>query len=261
MNGNKKSPHESGLSRGPMSRNGQNYTESITPKIVVVGAGAIGSTLVGWLFPKYQNLYLLARGEGARIIKEQGLQLYTVENPDRITLKVNVIESLTEIENPEIIIITAKNYDLDATAQELREQLGTAEPLVVGFQNGIENQTILPKYFSKVLYGVISYNAWRDSPGVVGHDLTGYVVLGTPNSDLMEESKLLAQILSIGLNCSVTDRLEDTVHTKLIVNQANALMTIVGYKQRQIESFKILIKLTLLPLLGRNTDCQSCGFS
>ena len=183
-----------------------------------------------------------------------------MENPDRITLKVNVIESLTEIENPEIIIITAKNYDLDATAQELREQLGTAKPLVVGFQNGIENQTILPKYFSKVLYGVISYNAWRDSPGVVGHDLTGYVVLGTPNSDLMEESKLLAQILSIGLNCSVTDCLEDTVHTKLIVNQANALMTIVGYKQRQIESFKILIKLTLLPFWEGIQIVKAAGF-
>ena len=77
----------------------------------------------------------------------------------------------------------------------------------------------------------------------------------------MEESKLLAQILSIGLNCSVTDRLEDTVHTKLIVNQANALMTIVGYKQRQIESFKILIKLTLLLFWEGIQIVKGCGFS
>jgi len=233
----------------------------MTPNIVVVGAGAIGSTLVGWLFPHYTNIYLLARGEGARVIKEQGLRLYPKEKSDEIvTFKVNVIESLTEIANPEILIIAVKNYDLDATSRELRAQLGSAEPIVVGIQNGAKNQSILPQYFTKVLYGVISFNAWRDAPGVIGHDPTGYIVLGTPTNDHVEELKLVSQLLNLGLHCSITDRLQDAVHTKLIINQANALMTIVGFQQRPIKSFKILIKLTLSLFLECIQLVQAAGF-
>ena len=58
--------------------------------LVVVGAGAIGSSVTGWTAPKYDRLFLLARGESAEIIKKQGLKFYLKgeqDNTARLVLK------------------------------------------------------------------------------------------------------------------------------------------------------------------------------
>ena len=94
---------------------------------------------------------------------------------------MKVIESIDEIPSPDIIIITVKNYDLDRTAQTLRHQLGNCQPIVASLQNGVENQQILPKYFSRAMYGVVCYNAWRDGVGKVSYVKPGYLIIGTPN--------------------------------------------------------------------------------
>ena len=44
--------------------------------IIVYGAGAIGSSIGGWIFANYPNIYLKARGDHAKAMKEKGLKLY-----------------------------------------------------------------------------------------------------------------------------------------------------------------------------------------
>ena len=199
-------------------------------ELVVVGAGAIGSSVVGWVAPHYERLWLLARGESAAAIRSQGLKFYVKgEEAKAVPISVKVIESLSEIPLPDIIIVAVKNYDLESTSQMLREQLGTHQPIIVGLENGVENQRILPKYFTKVIYGVVCFNAWRDAPGMVGHQKRGYIILGTPANDLQSEQHEVAAILRLGLDCSLTDRLEDAVHCKLAVNLTNALATLIGF--------------------------------
>jgi len=45
-------------------------------EIVIYGVGAIGASLGGWLTPHYDKIYLLARGDNAKVIKSRGLTLY-----------------------------------------------------------------------------------------------------------------------------------------------------------------------------------------
>ncbi|HMF34247.1 MAG TPA: 2-dehydropantoate 2-reductase [Candidatus Lokiarchaeia archaeon] len=232
-----------------------------TLRMVVVGAGAIGSTVAGWITPHYDNLFLLARGESGEAIKNRGLKSYLKgEIASATPIPLNVIESLTEIPPPDIVVITVKNYDLDETARQLREQLGDHEPLVVGLQNGTANQQILPQYFSRVIYGVVSFNAWRDAPGEVGHDPEGYIVLGTPTNDLQAEQQQIAEIFNLGLHCTPSDRLQDAVHSKLVINLANALMTLVGFQLRPIQSFKVLVQLTTKLMWEGVQVVQAAGF-
>ena len=195
----------------------------------MVGAGAIGSSIAGWVAPHYENLWLLARGESADAIRAEGLRFYLKgQEASTAPVKVKVIESLGEIESPDAVLVAVKNYDLKSTAKMLRKELGTHQPVVVGLQNGVENQQVLPKYFDKVAYGVVCFNAWRDGPGRVGHQKHGYVIVGTPNNTLMPEQQQIASILRLGLECRVTDRLEDAVHCKLAVNLTNALNALIG---------------------------------
>ncbi|MGB8780389.1 MAG: 2-dehydropantoate 2-reductase N-terminal domain-containing protein [Candidatus Bathyarchaeia archaeon] len=231
------------------------------PRVVVVGAGAIGSSIAGWIAPKYGNLSLLARGETLEVIKNRGLKSYL--KGGRLTaaaLPVHGIGSLVEIALPDVIVITVKNYDLDTTSHGLRAHLGDHEPIVVALQNGVQNQQVLPRYFGRVVYGVVCYNAWRDGPGEVGHEPRGYVILGTPANDLQDEAQAVARIFGLGLDCVTTDRLQDAVHCKLVINLANALMTLVGFQRRPIGSFNLLVRMTLKLFWEGIQLLQAAGF-
>jgi 2-dehydropantoate 2-reductase len=230
------------------------------PNVLIVGAGAIGLSIAGWIFPHNESLYLLARGESVAAIKRHGLRLHKIgEEAETASMPVKVIESLDEIQPPEIMIITVKNYDLDKTSQTLRYQLGNCQPIVASFQNGLENQQILPKYFSKAIYGVVCYNAWRDGFGKATYVKRGYLIIGTPNNDLQPELEKVKNILCPGLECFVTNRLRDAVHCKLAINLINALMALVGFRKRSVESEKILVHMTTR-LLGEGIQVlQAAG--
>ena len=79
-----------------------------------------------------------------------------MDKKNHINIPIKIITDLNEIEPPEFIVITVKNYDLEEVAKDIHKKVGD-KPIVIGLQNGIENQKILPKYFSKVVYGVIMY--------------------------------------------------------------------------------------------------------
>jgi len=231
------------------------------PQIVVVGAGAIGMSLSGWISPNYGNLSLLAIGESLRVIKERGLKSYAKGKREvTVAMPLRAIGSMSEVESPDIVVISVKNYDLDSTSRDLKRQLCDHEPVVVALQNGVSNQQILPKYFARVVYGVVCYNAWRDAPGEVGHERQGYIILGTPANDLQDEMLEIKRIFDLGIRCVITDRLQDAAHCKLVVNLANPLMTLVGAERRPIESYGILAKMALALYKEGIELLQAAGF-
>lgn len=232
---------------------GQNHN------VVVVGAGAIGLTLTGWLFPFVGNLHLLARGNSLVELKNKNLQLCQVSKETR-TYPVKVIASLHEVELPDIILLTVKNYDIESTATMLKHQLSGEEPIIVGLQNGVENQQIVPKYFSRVLFGVICYNAWREGPTVVKFVKPGHVVIGALTDERANDLKTVATVLSLGLKCDITDHLQDAIHCKLAINLINGLMALVGFRKRSIESEKILVHMTTRLLAEGVEVLQAAGF-
>jgi 2-dehydropantoate 2-reductase len=194
--------------------------------IVFYGAGAIGSNLAGWLSEHYDPVYLLARGENASTIKSRGLILYEMEKKNSINIPIKTITDLNEIKAPEFIVITVKNYDLEEVAKDIHEKLGDA-PIVIGLQNGIENQKILPKYFSKVVYGVIMFSGWYDEPGIFGNRGKGEIILGTPTNERQEIIEKVKDIFILGFPTKISERFNDTVHSKLILNNANSIFTLI----------------------------------
>ncbi len=216
------------------------------PKVVVVGAGAIGMSIAAWLAPHYEGISLLARGGSYEIIKKNGIRTYAREDGGRSkSIGVDVIRSISNTCPPEIVMIAVKNYDLESTCREIRSQLGGHQPIIVSLQNGVWNQRIMPEHFSRVIYGVICYNAWRDGPGVVGHDPKGYIIIGARSNDLDVEMDEVKSILDLGSDCMITDRINDAAHCKLVINLANPLMTLVGYQEREMTSYGVLGHMTL----------------
>src|SRR5687767_4000019 len=80
-------------------------------RTVVLGAGALGSILAAHLAHAGKDVVLLARGERARLIKEQGL---TIRGLTELTTPVEVVEDPHTLRAADLLVVTVKTYDTEA---------------------------------------------------------------------------------------------------------------------------------------------------
>jgi 2-dehydropantoate 2-reductase len=204
--------------------------------VVIYGIGGIGATLGGWLTQAQDNVYLLARGENAKMLKTNGLILYERENNNPAPIPVKVIEDLNELSNIDMVVITVKNYDLEEVAKDISKKLGD-KPIIVGLQNGFENQSVLPKYFTKIVYCVVVQSGWRDNPGIFGTRGKGNLTLGTPNNENLETVEKVVKILNFGIPSRMTERFQEAAHSKLILNLSNSTFTLISPDLKDDDAF------------------------
>ncbi len=213
-------------------------------RIVFFGAGAIGASVGGWVAPHNPDTWFVDQGQISEALKTKGITLYEGDRKDETMamVPVNVMEDLSELKSADYIVIGVKNYSLEKVAGLIKEHAGD-NAVIISMANGAENQKILPKFFSRVIYCVISYNAWMDYPVCVGYQKKGPLILGTPDNSLQAEMRQVAAEFNRGVETVVTDHLEDAVHCKIIVNLTNSLTTLVGHGFREISDFEIFRKL------------------
>jgi 2-dehydropantoate 2-reductase len=230
-------------------------------KVLFVGAGAIGASVAAWTAPHHKEIYIMDIGEVQEALKTKGITVYQIDRPDqsRVTVRVMTIDRVEELPDVDVIILAVKNYDLPAIAEILKKALGD-RPIIVSLANGTENQAILPHYFSKVIYGVVSYNACRDQPAVVGYQKKGPLFIGTPDNTLMDELKMVQVILGTGCETIIVDHLQNAVHTKIVINLTNALDTLVGRGYCPVSNFTDYQKLLSQTLWEGVRIIQAAGY-
>ncbi len=142
-------------------------------KILFIGPGAIGASVAAWVAESYP-VFVMGHGETQAALRQSGITTYAFAEPERTrrTVRVTTVDRPDDIGGVDIVVLAVKNYGLEAVARQVREALGE-RPIVVSMANGIDNQRILPKFFSKVIYCVVGYNARRDQPVVVGYQRKG----------------------------------------------------------------------------------------
>jgi len=234
-----------------------------SPEIVIYGAGAIGGTLGGWISPHYGRVSLLARGEHAAAMKSYGLNLHSPKDKKLpYSIPVSVIDDLAQKPEADIVVLAVKNYDLEQAAIDIKAKL-TREPLIVAAQNGVENQDILPRYFSNIIYSVICFSAWLEKPGTVCYLPGGAIVLGTPHSpdeQLRYSIQTVRNIFNLGIKTEITDHFQDAMHCKLVMNLMNGLFSLTGVHVQNISSMRTLKKLMVGTLLEGIEIVQKAGY-
>ena len=212
-------------------------------KILIIGAGAIGGCLGGWLSEVYDEVYYYDMPEVAKNLRELGITTYIQgDESNKVNTQVKVVDNIADLPDPDIVAIAVKNYSLDAVCKSVKEQVN-GDPIILALQNGIENQTIIPKYFDKVIYSIIEFNAWFDSPCVIGYQNKGPFILGTIADNLNEEVEAVKEYLSGAVETEITDRIRDAAYCKMVINLTNSFTTLVGFKYREIESLPLFKKM------------------
>jgi 2-dehydropantoate 2-reductase len=199
------------------------------PKILFIGPGAIGGSVAAWVAENYPATFVMGRGAALAALRQNGLTTYRFDAPDatRRTVHPTIVDRPGAVADAAIVVLAVKNYSLESVAQQMKDELGD-RPIVVSIANGIDNQGLLPKLFSKVVYGIASYNARREAPGVIGYQHKLPLLIGTIDTAPGAEVRLVQSVLGRGCPTEIVERMQDAIHTKIVVNLTNALDALVG---------------------------------
>lgn len=227
--------------------------------IVIFGAGSVGMTLAAGIDPEQADVYVVAREGRVEELSRQPICVYKGGSLSVKRENLKVISSVSEVQAPTVVVLTVKNYDLVEACEAIKPYISD-ETLIVGFQNGVENQTILPRYFKRIIYGIVQYNAWRISPWAWRYNSNGPTILGTPDNRFREDSKFFSCILSPYTEGNATLDFQSEAHHKLVSNLVNSVTTLIGNTQKDPRALHPLHQIVTRHTLEGMKTIRAAGY-
>jgi len=170
-------------------------------RIVIFGAGAVGSVIGGRLFQHADShgheITMVARASHCEAIRSNGLTIYDPHGADSIAVPVVEHVAQLALRAGDVVLLAMKTQDTPAALEQLAQH---APPgiAVVCAQNGVENERLALRRFADVYGMCVMLPAAFMEPGVVDAS-------GAPRN----------AILDIGRYPSGTDATSDAVAAAL----------------------------------------------
>ena len=160
-------------------------------KIVVLGAGALGSVLAGHLVQAGEDVQLVARGERAKYLKEHGI---TITGLVDFTTPCAVVTDPKDVSEADVLIVTVKTYDMESALASV-SHLAVSSALSV--QNGVVKNEQLAKVFGegKTLGAAALFSAEVMPEGPVRFTLNQCFYVGELPQGISERVKHLVTVL------------------------------------------------------------------
>lgn len=188
-------------------------------RVVVQGAGSLGSLVGGLLASAGEDVTLLGRsGEHLDRIEAEGL---VVEHPDgaEATTRPETATDPAVVADADLVVVLVKSYDTADAAAELAGHLDGGDVLTL--QNGLGNAEALAEHVpaETVLAGTTTQGAVLEGAGVVRHAGGGETTVGRyfGTNDAVAD-RVAATFSAAGLATTVTDDPERAVWAKVLVN-------------------------------------------
>jgi 2-dehydropantoate 2-reductase len=105
-------------------------------KIAVVGAGAIGGYLGGWLAAAGEDVTFIARGRNLEAIKARGMTVVGEDGKTVLATNVRVFEKMKDAGPQDAVLLTVKAHQVGDVAGDLK-YLCNEDTAIVTMQNGI----------------------------------------------------------------------------------------------------------------------------
>ncbi len=162
-------------------------------KILILGAGGTGGYFGGRLHQGGADVTFLVREKRAQQIAAQGLM---IESPnDKVTLQVKTVMAAAVKPEYDIVILSCKAYDLDASIAAITPAMGPAT-CVVPLLNGISHLDALDGAFGKprIMGGVCQISATLTQQGVVKSMLDAHsIIWGARDASQAEPARKLGE--------------------------------------------------------------------
>jgi 2-dehydropantoate 2-reductase len=194
-------------------------------RIIVFGAGAVGSRFGAALARAGHDVVLVGRREHVAAISAVGLR---VQGEDGEPVRAMAVERLRPPTSADVVLLTVKSYDVPAAGAALPGALDRPGP-VLALPNGLGIEEALASGLAEggwtnpdrwILRGVHTVPARLIGPGVVAKTGTGELVVGK-NASLPDwPERLQTMFQAAGISARVTEDIRREVWRKAIVNAA-----------------------------------------
>lgn len=193
-------------------------------RIVVIGAGAIGSVVAAYLSKAGLDVTLIGKKDQVEAINESGLHVRGIRGGEVIKLK-----ALTQLNEPcDLAIFATKTQDLEQAYQHNKKFLG--DGLILTTQNGVQADEILSRHVDKekMFSSIVMFGATYTKPGEVVFNFEGDWIIGRPYMPVDAKTKEVAGLLEKGFKIVVSDDIIGMKWLKLFVNFNNCICAVLG---------------------------------
>jgi len=228
-------------------------------KIVVVGAGAVGSFYGAMLARAGHAVVLIGRPAHADAIRRDGLRLEMAGRSESVRLEAR--SDIAAARGADLVLVSVKSSDTAAVARELAPVLAR-DAVVVSLQNGVENVDAIAREVEATVVPAVVYVATAmPAPGAVRHHGRGDLVIG-PRTRAAASDRALAEQLdalvalfaTAGVAVKVSLDVVAELWSKLMVNCAyNAISALAQ------ASYGDMVALAPVRELQRTVVAEVCA--
>ena len=225
-------------------------------KILIMGAGAVGSIVGGYLALGGNEVTLIGRKKHVSEIKENGLCI-SLGGVERLGIRegLHAVENIAELNNAvkfDLVILTVKSYDTPKALTELFPAI-TEDTTLLSLQNGVGNEPLIHTAYphNTLLAGIICMNLNFARPGcIICTDDKGGIAAGIYSGKSEDAAKAITALRRSGLQVDYLPESPSSIKwSKLLLNiSSNVLNAITGQSYKEILSDKFYGNLAVKAL-------------
>lgn len=209
-------------------------------KVVVYGAGAVGSVLGGLLALHKHDVRLVCREPHADAINQNGLHVRSATGDYASEPQAGTSLSPGDAEGVECVLLTVKSQHTQDCFEVLVDVI-PAETPVVSFQNGMRNEELLGEYFENVYSGICRMTCQSIQPGHASFRGKGRLVLGKyPKGSDAFARALGKAFTEVGFDACVSKNVIADKWLKLAVNTQSVFHAVIDPRDHEANEFNEL---------------------
>lgn len=187
-------------------------------KIVVLGSGGVGGYFGGRLAAAGSDVTFVARGAHFEALRQDGLKITSLLGDVHIP-KVNVVKTIAEVSDADLVMVGVKLWDTEDVAVSLKP-IAQGGAAIISFQNGVQKDDILREHVppEAVMGGVCYIAATIAGPGVIAHAGTMQrLVFGEYGGRTSARGEaFLAACKKAGIDAEFSDSIERLIWEKFV---------------------------------------------
>jgi 2-dehydropantoate 2-reductase len=195
-------------------------------KILILGAGAIGGYYGSRLIEAGADVTFLVREQRARLLSRQGLIVQSQAGDFNRPVKMVSAENVDA--NYDLILLTCKNYDLDASIESIIPAMGE-KTTILPFLNGLRAYEKLDARFGRMrVLGGIAYIATtlNTSGQIIHQGSNDVVIIGSRAPEASAKATDFFSLISKTAGVRyLSDNIDQALWNKWIMIASGAIMT------------------------------------